>query len=580
LNAAIGCRLKMTTLGLALVLGAGSSQAIEPPPPTNFLDPTLTPAQQLIYDAVSQLRDGGQLEVHGEPIASTVVLPDFYSRQHFARAWTDSKAATLLRAIEESEKDGLDPKDYHQGALVALRSETEGGSTTESTLAEYDLLLTDALIRLAYHHLFGKVDVEAMNPNWNLSRQINDVDPAEAIARAIGGDLAEEIERLKPKSVLYRRLRDALSNYRQLAAQGGWSPVPAGAPLKPGAAGDPRVPLLRQRLATEGDLLAIGGADSSTAYDDSLVAAVERFQARHGLAADGVIGANTIAVMNVPVADRIDQIRVNMERCRWVLREAHERFVVTNIASFQVFYFEAGKIRWRSRCQVGKEARQTPIFGAAIQHVELNPTWTVPPTIFAKDILPAVRRDAGYLAQRGLRVIDARGKTIPAGNINWATVTPRNFPYMLRQDPGPNCALGRVKFVSPNPHAVYLHDTPSQELFNADRRAFSSGCIRVENPLELARLLIDDSRWTAETIAATVKSEKTTPVVLREPVPVYFLYFTATAPEGQAHLFRDIYELDPPILAALGREFSFRSRPVFTPTAQSGGAPTKMTAGE
>jgi murein L,D-transpeptidase YcbB/YkuD len=151
---------------------------------------------------------------------------------------------------------------------------------------------------------------------------------------------------------------------------------------------------------------------------------------------------------------------------------------------------------------------------------------------------------------------------------------------MLRQDPGPHCALGRVKFVSPNSHAVYLHDTPSQELFQADQRAFSSGCIRVENPLELARLLIDDPRWSAEAIDATVKSEKTTPIVLEKPVPVYFLYFTATAdPEGQAHFFRDLYDRDPRVLAALGREFTFRARPVFS-TQSTGDAEPKVTAGE
>jgi len=360
--------------------------------------------------------------------------------------------------------------------------------------------------------------------------------------------------------VLYQRLKTALASYRAIAERGGWPAVPAGETLKPGAE-DPRLPVLRQRLLAEGDLAT--DAPVEVTYADSLVAAVERFQTRHGLTADGVIGPGTLAAMNVPVADRIDQLRVNLERCRWVVREAQERFVVTNVAAFQVFLFEDGKIRWQSRCQVGKEARQTPIFGAEIRYVELNPTWTVPPTIFAKDTLPAVRRDPGYLKERHLRVIDARGKEVPASQINWATTTPRNFPHMLRQDPGPHCALGRVKFVSPNEHAVYMHDTPSQELFATDQRAFSSGCIRVEHPLELARLLIDDSKWTAEAIDATIATEKTTPILLSKPVPVYFLYFTATADhEGRPHFFRDLYGRDPRVLTGLEQDFSFRRQPV------------------
>jgi len=521
---------------------------------------TLDPTQQHLFDEVSRLRDGGRLEVHGDPISSTVVLPDFYDRRHFDRAWTEDAATTLLGAIDESATDGLDPNDYHRAALLAMREQVKSDAP-DSTLADYDLLLTDALIRLAYHHLFGKVDIAALDSNWNLSREIHDLDPAAALEGAItGGDLADEIASLKPKSVLYHRLKTALAEYRAIAERGGWPAVPAGETLKPGAE-DPRLPVLRQRLLAEGDLAADAPVEAT--YADSLVAAVGRFQTRHGLAADGVIGPGTLAAMNVPVAERIDQLRINLERCRWVVREAQEGFVVTNVAAFQVFLFENGKIRWQSRCQVGKEARQTPIFGAEIRYVELNPTWTVPPTIFAKDTLPAVRRDPDYLAERHLRVIDASGKEIPASQINWATTTPRNFPYMLRQDPGPHCALGRVKFVSPNEHAVYMHDTPSQELFASDQRAFSSGCIRVEHPLELARLLIDDSKWTAEAIDATVATEKTTPILLEKPVPVYFLYFTATADhEGRPHFFRDLYGRDPRVLAGLEQEFSFGSRPV------------------
>ena len=249
-------------------------------------------------------------------------------------------------------------------------------------------------------------------------------------------------------------------------------------------------------------------------YDDSLLAAVRAFQTAQGIDADGSVGAGTLAALNRPVGDRIVQIEVNLERGRWLLHDLDPTFVVVNVAGFRVYYLRDGALAWSARVQVGKPFRQTPIFRSTIQYLVLNPTWTVPPGIFANDILPAVKRDPGYLAKRELRVVDGKGEPVTAP-IDWAAVTPRSFPYMLQQGPGPDNALGRVKFMFPNEYSVYLHDTPSQALFEKSERAFSSGCIRVENALELAALLLDgQADWNAAAIASAVEAGTTRTVTL------------------------------------------------------------------
>jgi murein L,D-transpeptidase YcbB/YkuD len=540
-------------------------------------DPGLDPVAQILYERVSHLPESERLEVRGAPIASTIVLPDFYTRRQFTAAWTDQDEVTdLVQAIRDAEQDGLDPGDYHLSAIEAARSAMAASSDSPppALAADLDLLATDALIRLTYHLLFGKVDIERLDSNWNMSRELRDgADPARWMQEAIdSGSLRQRIDDLKPKNPLYVGLKAALARQRAIAATGGYATVREGPPLKPGME-DERAPALRQRLFVTGELGPGSASSVSSVYDDSLAAAVARFQTTHGLTADSVAGPATLAAINVPVAARIDQIRVNLERCRWVMHDLPERFVVTNIAAFEVFYFERGPDPvWMARCQVGKEARKTPIFKAEIKYVELNPTWTVPPTILAKDTLPAIRRDPGYLSKRHIRVINAAGREVPASSINWQATSARNFPYMLRQDPGPHCALGRVKFVSPNSHAVYLHDTPSKELFERTDRAFSSGCIRVERPLELAeRLIADPDKWSREAIDTVVQSVKTTPIPLPEPVLVYFLYFTAMADRaGNVRFFPDLYGQDPRVRAALAAPFAFRQRPILHSPAGSG----------
>jgi murein L,D-transpeptidase YcbB/YkuD len=293
-------------------------------------------------------------------------------------------------------------------------------------------------------------------------------------------------------------------------------------------------------------------------YDAELESAVKRFQERHGLTADGAVGPATRAVMNVPVEQRIDQIRVNLERARWVLHEMKGEFVLVDVAGFDVSYFRDDEPIWTSKVIVGRPYRETPIFRSLITYVVLNPTWTIPPGILVKDKLPILKRDPGYLKRNNIRVLDSKGREVNPYSVNWSQYgAGRLPPYQLRQDPGEDNALGLVKIMFPNPYLVYLHDTPSKSLFDQDQRTFSSGCIRVQKAFELAELVLNDpSRWNQETLAAAVATKKMQTVNLAKPLPVLLLYWTAQPlPSGQVMFRNDVYGRDPPTLAALNGAF-------------------------
>ena len=521
-----------------------------------FAEPPNAPSETL-RERVERVRDDPAALVRGRSIAARRAIPELYANRGFAPAWTSPAAREqLLRAVRDSAADGLDPEDYNLSALEQLAAETAQPGASEDLWLDYDLLQTDALARLLYHLVFGKLDPREMTPHWNFQRDVHRGEPAAYLQSVIDApSLYDQIEREKPQNEMYRRLRAQLARYRALRDGGGWASIPAGPTLKSGAR-DPRVPALRARLAATGELAPEPAATDALIYDDSLLAAVRAFQTAHGIDADGTVGAGTLAALNRPVDDRIAQIEVNLERGRWLLHDLDPTFVVVNVAGFRVYYLRDGALAWSSRVQVGKPFRQTPIFRSTIQYLVLNPTWTVPPGIFAKDILPAVKRDPGYLAKRGLRVVDGKGEPV-SERIDWAAVTPRNFPYMLQQGPGPDNALGRVKFMFPNEHSVYLHDTPSQALFEKSERAFSSGCIRVENALELAALLLDgQADWNPAAIASAVEAGTTRTVTLQRKVPVLLTYWTAWVDRDGVLNFRsDVYGLDAKVRAALEQPF-------------------------
>jgi len=269
------------------------------------------------------------------------------------------------------------------------------------------------------------------------------------------------------------------------------------------------------------------------------------------------------------VQARIDQIKVNLERARWVLHDLPEDVVITDIAGFEVSYRRGGEIIWSTRAQVGKPYRRTPVFRDRIRYLEVNPTWTVPPTILRNDILPKLASAPDYLQQRDMQVLTHDGRPVDPSTIDWKKYPEQRFPYLLRQNPGPGNALGRIKFMFPNSHAVYLHDTPSRNLFERDQRAFSSGCIRVQRPFELAELLLDDPQWTRARIEEVVASRQTTRINLPDPVEVILMYWTVNTTDDGGLVFKpDVYDRDPAVLAGLNEPFSFRDAPILEDQAK------------
>jgi len=518
---------------------------------------------EIIRTQVEQITTIGELSIGEEGIASVSVLPELYERCGFCLLWDNpDNVTTLMQEIANIGEDGLNPEDYHFRALSKLHARIKAAeSPVPEMLADFDLLLTDSLIRLGYHLIFGKVDPEDLDPHWNLSIEIDDRDPVVSVEEVLKtGDLVKALDDLRPTHIAYKNLKIALAKYRDIQAGGGWKPLPTGETLKIGMTDD-RVPALRKRLSISGDLQ--DATIDSTFFDEQVQKAVKHFQRRHRLTVDGAVGKNTLEALNVPVETRIDQIRVNLDRARWVLHAIGGKFVLVDIAGFQAYFFLEDGIIWESRVQVGRPYRRTPVFRSDIKYLVFNPTWTVPPGILRRDILPAVKKNPNYLKERNINVIDRQGNIINQDAIDWSQYPKRGFPYMLRQDPGPNNALGLIKTMFPNKHLVYLHDTPSRSLFERENRTFSSGCIRVEKPFELAELLLGNpAKWNQESFNAVIASKKPHTITLPKHIPVLLLYWTvAVDQEGKVHFKKDPYNRDKAVLEGLEEEFKFRKRP-------------------
>jgi murein L,D-transpeptidase YcbB/YkuD len=514
--------------------------------------------QRYLRVRMEDLESNAKLIVQGTPIVAEEFVPKLYAHMHFKRVWTDpAKVNELIRAIEDSAKDGLDPEDYNLSQIKALKGKVEL-TQDPTTVADLDILLCDALAQLAYHAYYGKVDPERIDKTWNFAQVWHGPDAVATALRILNAkSLYEAIEALKPRAPMYDRFRQALAKYRAYEAAGGWKPIASGPALKAGKQ-DPRVPSIRHRLAISEDLRKESDNGSDT-YDEELQRAVELFQKRHRLPA-GDLSRLTLDAMNVPVGKRIDQIRVNLERARWILRDIPERLVLVNVAAFEVYYMEKDKIVWQNRAQVGREVSKTPQYRDDIQYLVLNPTWTVPPGVLASTVLPAAKANPNYFAEKNLRVIDPDRGEIDPKKVHWNNYNAANFPFVLRQDPGPNNALGAVKFMFPNQYHVYLHDTPNQAGYDARQRAMSWGCIHVFEPLELAEKLIGNpKRWNLDALKKQVASKKSETVYLDDPVPVMLLYWTVSVSKGgPVEFIPDIYQRDAGVLRALKKASKVR----------------------
>ena len=473
----------------------------------------------------------------------TQELQAFYAARGYRPAWR--RAATLdalVEAISRLAGDGLIPEHYRAAELAQRRRYLDRGAVEPEAEAAFDLRASRAWLTALRDLHSGR----RPPPDWQTAAEPF---AAQEVSRELdAGHLAQTLARLRPSDAEYRALRAGLARYREYLHRGGWAPLAEGPSLRPGTV-DPRVAQLRDRLAAEG----IGAAPVAAPqyFDAGLATAVRDFQRRHLLEADGVVGVRTRTALNIPAAARVAQLRVALERSRWLAAALPETHVLVDIAGYALSLVRDGQILWRTRVVVGRPSRPTPILRSEIAHLTFNPPWTVPPTILARDLLPKVRRDPGYLAREGIEVLDPAGGALDPYALDWS----RPGGWRLRQRPGGSNPLGRVVFRFPNRHLVYLHDTPARELFELESRAISSGCVRVEHALELVRLLLDDQRhWSRTEIRAAVASGNTRSVALTRSMPLLLWYRTLGVGTGGEMLFQpDIYGRDPEVLAALDR---------------------------
>jgi L,D-transpeptidase YcbB len=534
------CALRATLLVVAFLVTPGSAAAQTPT------------VENTIRLRVEQARLQPTVGVRGTRLLQPQAVARFFEARAFASAWPlPGGGQQVLAAIRGIELDGLTPADYHLSAITTALEAYAKAPSTEVT-ADLQVLITDAAAALVDHVRYGRVRPASLDKRWNVDPRAGTppLDLAlEDLGRAPALDAA--IESKKPTHFIYAGLKQALARMRALASAGGWPSVTAGAAIKPGAS-DPRVAAIRKRLLVTGELASTAPV-ADTVYGPDLESAVKLFQAHHRLSDDGVIGKATIDAMNITAEARVQQLRVNLERARWVIGGLSDSFVLVNLPAFKAYVIRDRKNVWETRTQIGREARQTPTFRADMKYLVFNPDWTVPPTILAQDVLGGMRKGENPIAKKRLTILDQQGRAVDPATIDWQNATPRNFRYTLRQPPGPDNALGRIKFIFPNQHAIFLHDTPSRELFTADQRTFSSGCIRVERPLDLAAVLLEGQEtWTASRIQETVDAKQSQTVFLTTPLPVLIVYWTVSVgAAGDLRFAKDVYSLDPAVLRAL-----------------------------
>lgn len=533
---------------------------VGPVPPLSLAAPA---ADDAVAEAIGRrLKNAQQLSkllLGCEVIHAKDDLIEFYAGHRFAPLWLDEHGLNdlgkvLPSRLAESRLHGLDPEDYHlsciNAMITSLNSEPQRQKSTHpGQMADLDILMTDAFMTFASHLGSGKVDPVSLDRLW-FSQQ-NKVNIIEGLDRLRGEkDLAATIRGFAPANPQYWALLEAAQGLESVIAAGGWPLLPPGRKLRPGDR-DPQVPLLRKRLAANGESAPDERGAAADRYDELLVAAVRKFQADHGLEADGILGDRTRAELNVPAEQRRRQILLNLERWRWLPHRWGENYIIVNTAAFSLLA-RRGKETLSMPVIVGKEYQKTPIFSERLRYLELNPYWNVPRSIAVNEMLPAIRKNPGYLGSRNYELL-SQGTPIDPWGVDWSTLSAGNFPFRIRQRPGAKNALGRIAFKFPNRFSVYMHDTPDRHLFKRARRDLSHGCIRVENPLGLAVMVLQDNPgWTRERLEARLATGKTAIINVQSEWMVHILYWTAWVDDaGRLRFCPDIYDKDAVLWAHL-----------------------------
>ena len=473
----------------------------------------------------------------------------FYQQREGTPAWVDGnhsskRAAGALQVLQSSREHGFSPEDYGEREIVqmhdAIDKSDKNAPDRGQRLAALEVKLTAALLTLGHDVALGRSRPSSVDGRWRARRQAPDF--AGTLARAVDGDVKTWLKEVRPRHPEYVALQEAYVDLGGQKEKGGWPTVPAGV-YKRGEA-HPSVVTLRQRLTAGGQLTGDAATNNSPVFDPAAETAVGAFQELHGIKATGAVDNVTLAAMNVPIDERLTQVALNMERWRWMPDDLGAQHFLVNIPYFHLLARENGKAVMDIRVVVGKRGNETPIFSDQMETVVFSPYWNIPDSIKQGETAPAVAKDPSYLERNNIEIL--RGsKPVDVGSIDWDD--PAELRQLaFRQRPGANNALGHVKFLFPNDYDVYLHDTPADSLFQRSGRAFSHGCVRVEEPEKLANYILrDHSEWDGDKIVSAMHSGDEQHVKLKKTIPVHIAYFTAWVDDkGGLHFQPDIYGYD------------------------------------
>lgn len=456
----------------------------------------------------------------------------------------NAKAEIILKFLETARAEGLHPHDYQVDAI-----KENWQSSDPDQLAQLETNITLGLLKYIHDITHGRIAPYRTDPYLFAEAGDKHFKPADVIAQATSSqDLAAYLAGLPPSHIHYRRLKQALRYFREIEKAGDKEPIAQGKAIFPGDH-DGRLADIRQKLAME-HMLDLP-VDESPVYDTSTLEAVRKFQKKYGLKQDGIIGRQTLAALNMTIREKINKILINLARWRWQEHDFGDRYIIVNIANFDLKLFDNGRNEVNMEVIVGKRQHQTPVFSDRIRYLDFNPFWNIPPSIARNEELKQLKQDPYYLVNRNVRLFSGWGEDaveLDSTVVDWQSVTPQEMNrYKLRQDPGPWNALGPVKFVFPNKYDVYIHGTPVQDLFDAWTRDFSHGCIRVRQPLLLAELILEpeEENWPIERILEIVAKGERKVVKLRNPLPVHITYQTVWVDnDGEIYFNNDNYERD------------------------------------
>lgn len=498
-------------------------------------------------------------------------LQDLYTQLYFVPVWTteDSVSSLAGALFEKIGRDRtLDPSSSLKQESLALAEEARalyGGDADLQEKVALEFRISRLYRRYAEYALYGSINWGAFKAQlYNLKAQgihagwvpyKPQTDPVTLLQEAIlEGSLDAAFESAEPKSYRYGALKQKLIAYLELQEAGEWEPIPYSEVIKRGKS-DEAVPLIRERLKLLGDYL--GCEEETMRYDGCMEASVIAFQKRHGLESDGVVGKQTMQTLNIPLKERIDTIRLNLDRIKWLIPRCTTRHIVVNIPDFRVSIEDSGALDRQMKVVIGKRRNPTPVFSDTVETVVLNPNWNVPKSIIQKEMIPKLLRNPGAMRQEGIHIYTGWGRDarrISGGSVNWANYRyTKNLPFRFVQPPGYDNALGKVKFLFPNRFTVYMHDTPAKSLFNRTSRAFSHGCIRLEKPMEMLRFFAElNDNLDYEKAQRRLQGNRNEHIQLQLQVPVDVVYLTAFVDYNGTLQFRpDIYRYDRMQLSTL-----------------------------